>query len=118
MRTFLVLVLLAIAGCGPPVDRVGGRDSAAVLADLKRLEAKLPPEDAAAFGKAHRVLLGVTVLEHQDDVEKMQHAIRRRFNGKSVSEILGEYEGLDPALREQFAVDGESGLPETQGEPP
>jgi hypothetical protein len=118
MHGALLLVLLAIAGCGPPVERVKGSDSAAVLADLKRLQAELPPDDAAAFGKAHRVLLGITVLEHQDDAEKMQHAIRRRFNGKSVKEILAEYEGLDPAVREQFAVDREAGPPEAEREQP
>jgi hypothetical protein len=96
-------MLPGVAGCGPPVERVSGRDSGAVLADLKRLEAKLPPERAAAFGKAHRVLLGLTVLEHQDDFAKLQHAIRRQFNGKSVAEILAEYEALDPEVRNQFA---------------
>lgn len=115
MRTFLLPVLLVIAGCGPPVERVRGGDSAAVLADLKRLEATLPPEDAAAFGRAYRVLLGITVLEHQDDVEKMQHAIRREFNGKSVAEILAEFEALEPTMRRQFAAGEESDSPPAQG---
>jgi hypothetical protein len=90
---------------------VSGRDSAAVLADLKRLEGELPPEEAAAFSKAHRVLLGLTVLEHQEDFEKMQHAIRRRFNGKSVADILAEYEALDPEVQTRFAAGGEGSAP-------
>jgi len=67
MRALLVPPPVLVTGCSKPVERVHGGNGNAVIADLKRIEETLPPEEAAGFAKAYRVLLGVTVVEHQVD---------------------------------------------------
>jgi len=62
----------------------------------------LPEGEKPAFKKATLALMLAIDWETGDDERKADSAILQRFNGKSVAEIVADYEGLPPDLRSKL----------------
>ncbi len=91
-----------IAGCGrqEAIDVPNGKD---VPAEFARLQDLLSPPDAAGSSDAFDTLVFQIADECGGNEVLFHETMHRRFNGKTVQDVIDEYRRLDPAIQAKYA---------------
>jgi len=100
----ITVVAIASASCTRQADRVKATNGEEVGWELGRLRNALPDHEKAAFEQAVLVLTLLIEAETGGDESKADAMTPQRFNGKTVAEIIADYNQLPLDVRDKYGA--------------